>query len=331
YAMGLIHLWARLAARMPRLVNRVASLPGLSRIVKKIGGIHPERSVPRFAEYTFRDWFRRRGGSSAPGQRVLLWPDTFNNFFHPEVGRAAVGVLEAVGFQPALPESGLCCGRPLYDFGMLDRARSQLREILDALKDEIRAGTPVVGIEPSCVATFREELVNLFPHDDDARRLASQTWVLSEFLMEHATDADLGTLSGRTALLHGHCHHTSVLDFEAERLVLERLDLELDVLDSGCCGMAGSFGFKEDHYEVAQACGERALLPAVRQAGDAMVVTSGFSCREMIEQNDLPAPLHVAEVIHAALERDGRATPLAEDPHVPASVRKRLAASASAP
>ena len=180
---------------------------------------------------------------------------------------AAVRVLEHCGWRVDLPEKHLCCGRPLYDFGMLGRARALLRQILDTLRDEIRDGTVIVGLEPSCVATFRDELVGLFPHDMDARRLSEQTFMLGEFLAEYARDADLGSLQGEAALVHGHCHHTSVLDHSANLAVLDRLGLDYDVLDSGCCGMAGSFGFNEHHYDVAQACGERVLLHLVEGPG----------------------------------------------------------------
>ncbi len=307
YAMGLIHWWARLAQIAPRLVNRAARAPGLSTLIKKIGGVAVEREMPEFAEETFRDWFRRRGGSTVDGQRVLLWPDTFNNFFHPDIAKTTVEVLEGAGFRPVIPRAMLCCGRPLYDYGMLTMAKHLLRQILDELRDEIRAGTPVIGMEPSCVSTLRDELLNLFPHDKDAKRLSRQTYLLTEFLSEHASDADLGRLEGEKALVHGHCHHKSVLDFNTETALFDRLGLDYEVLDSGCCGMAGSFGFEEEHYEVSQACGERVLLPALRNAEPStLVITGGFSCREMIEQNHLPRPLHPAEVVHMAMERAGR-------------------------
>ena len=307
YAMGLIYWWARLARLAPGLVNRVARTPGLSTLVKRIGGIAPERELPEFAQQTFREWFRVRGASTVDGQRVIIWPDTFNNFFHPEIGRATVEVLEGAGFRPVIPEAMLCCGRPLYDYGMLTLAEHLLRQILDELRDEIRNGTPVVGMEPSCVSTFRDELVNLFPHDKDARRLSRQTYLLTEFLAEHAPEDLLGDLRGERAIVHGHCHHKAVLQFESETAILDRLQIDYDVLDSGCCGMAGSFGFEADHFDVSQACGERVLLPAIREADPrTLVITDGFSCREMIEQNRLRRPLHMAEVLHMAMERTGR-------------------------
>jgi FAD/FMN-containing dehydrogenase/Fe-S oxidoreductase len=324
FSMGLIYWAARLAAFAPDLVNWISETPGLSALVKKAAGIAPQRDLPLFAVQTFRDWARLRGPSTAAGPRVIVWPDTFNNSFHPDVGRATVEVLEGAGFHPVLPAAMLCCGRPLYDFGMLDLAKRQLRQVLDALRDEIRAGTPVVGMEPSCVAVFRDELVNLFPHDQDAQRLSAQTYMLSEFLAEFAPDVDLGNLRGESALLHGHCHHQSVLDFDPEGAILERIGVDYQLLDSGCCGMAGPFGFQEEHYHVAQACAERVLLPAIRESDPrTLVVTSGFSCREMVEQNRLRRPLHLAEVVHMAMERAGMLPTLARRPRTAALVDAR--------
>ncbi len=309
YAMGLIGLWARLAAKAPGLVNVVTHAPGIEPLLKRLAGIHPDRAIPRFARTTLKAWFRERekaGARAGAGERVILWPDTFNNHFHPDVGRAAVEVLEALGYRPTMPRAALCCGRPLYDHGFLGLAKRQLRQILDALRVDIRRGTPVIGLEPSCVATFRDELLAFFPDDPDARRLSENTFLLSEFLDREA-GLDLGTLPGEEALVHGHCHQKSVLDFDAQQRVLDRLEVRYQLLDSGCCGMAGAFGFEEEKYDVAQACGERVLLPAVRAADRrTLILTDGFSCREMLEQNGLRRPRHLAEVVHMALERDGR-------------------------
>jgi len=326
YALGLIYWWARVAQHVPRLVNALVSAPVLGTIARKLAGIHPDREVPTFATETFRAWFAARQPSTVEGRRVIIWPDTFNNFFRPDVGRAAVEVLEGAGFRPVMPAAMLCCGRPLYDYGMLTLAKHLLRQILDELRDEIRAGTLIVGMEPSCVATFRTELVELFPDDPDALQLSRQTYLLTEFLDEFAPDVDLGNLHGETAIVHGHCHHKAVLGFGSERAVLDRLGLQYDVVDSGCCGMAGPFGFEEDHFDVAQACGERVLLPAVRDADPGrMVITAGFSCREMIEQNGLRRPLHTAEVLHMAMGRNG----LLPTPSRPARSLQRRASRAA--
>ena len=330
YAMGLIGAWTRLAARAPGLANGLADAPGLRAVVKRLAGIHPDRSVPRLARTTFRRWYRDRGASAVDGPRVILWPDTFNDHFHPGVARAAAEVLEGLGLRPVLPPGRLCCGRPLYDHGFLGLARRQLAAILDALRDEIRRGTPVIGLEPSCVATLRDELLSFFPDDPDARRLARQSFLLTEYL-DRRPDLELGSLAGEKALVHGHCHHRAVLDFDAQQRVLDRIDVEHTVLDSGCCGMAGAFGFREEHYDVAQACGERVLLPAVRGADRrTMVLTDGFSCREMLEQNRLRRPRHSAELLHMALQRDGRLSSPAALPALAPATGPRPAAVALA-
>ena len=240
-------------------------------------------------------------GASAP--EVLLWADTFNNYFLPQTAKAAVEVLETAGFRVHVPRANLCCGRPLYDFGMLDRAERQLLEILDQLEPEIEAGIPVVGLEPSCMAVFRDELTNLFPQDARAQALSKQTFLLSEFLEQKlGAGATLPQLP-RKALLHGHCHHKSIMKMTAEESLLRRLGIDFTAPAPGCCGMAGSFGFHNEHYGISQSIGELELLPAVRQAPDDwLIIADGFSCREQIAQNTSRRALHVAEVLQMALQ-----------------------------
>ena len=207
-------------------------------------------------------------------------------------------VLERVGFEVALPPAGLCCGRPLYDWGFLDMAKRQLAQIIDALRDEIRAGTPIVGIEPSCVAVFRDELPNLLP-GDDAAKLSRQVFTLAEFL-EHA-NVELPRLD-ESVLFHGHCHQKAVMKTDAEMRVLSRMGARVDAPDSGCCGMAGAFGFEAKHYDVSVAAGERVLLPAVRAASDeTTVVMDGFSCREQVSRLTGRKPKHFAELVRDAM------------------------------
>ncbi len=233
---------------------------------------------------------------------VLLWADTFNNYFLPRTARAALEVLETAGYRVLVPTANLCCGRPLYDFGMLDRAERLLLEILDTLEPEIEAGIPVVGLEPSCVAVFRDELINLFPHDQRALALSRQTFLLSEFLEQQlGPNASLPQFH-RKALLHGHCHHKSIMKMTAEESLLRRLGIDFQSPAPGCCGMAGSFGFERDHYEISQAIGELELLPAVRNApADWLIIADGFSCREQIAQLTGRHALHLAEVLLLAL------------------------------
>jgi FAD/FMN-containing dehydrogenase/Fe-S oxidoreductase len=308
YAFGNIDFWARLASNAPGLVNITTQLPFLRDIAKLVAGIPSQRSIPALAPQTFKSWFRRHPPRHPDGPLVVLWPDTFNNYFLPNTAKAAVDVLESAGFRVELPEGNLCCGRPLYDFGMLDRAEDLLLRILDALAPEIEAGVPIVGLEPSCVAVFRDELCNLFPNDERARRLSRQTFLLSEFLESYKDLIPLPRLE-RKAVVHGHCHHKSVLQMNAEEAVLTRMGLDCQAPSPGCCGMAGSFGFEEDKYDVSMAIGELELLPAVRKAPpDWLVIANGFSCREQIAQGTDRQALHLAEVLQMALQ-EGPAGP----------------------
>lgn len=307
YAMGLIFRWARVASKAPRLANFVAQAPLLSVALKAVGGIDRRRPAPRFADETFVEWFSRRAPAPLPGptteRRVVLWCDTFTNYFEPEVARATLAVLEAAGFAVTVAGGSLCCGRPLYDYGMLDTAERLLEQLMDRLRPEIQAGVPVVGMEPSCVAVFRDELPELFPHDLDARRLSGQAQLLSEFLMRHAPDWQMPTLR-RRALVQGHCHQRAVMGLDADEEIMRRLGLDYEVLDSGCCGLAGSFGFERGQkYDVSVAAGERVLLPRVRQAEEStLVIADGFSCRTQIAHNTDRRALHLAQVIAMALE-----------------------------
>ncbi len=303
YAFGLIYWWARLASHAPGLVNLLTQTPVLRGLAKALAGAAPERRLPAFAPVPFKKWFfHRHEPLRTGGKKILLWPDTFNNYFHPATAQAAVEVLESAGYTVSVPIPSLCCGRPLYDFGMLGLARRQLRQILDVLRDDIQAGTPIVGLEPSCVAVFRDELTNLFPEDQDAQRLSRQTFLLGELLVQDREKLALPKLH-RQAIVHGHCHAKAVLRMGDVEKVLRDLGLDVEVLDSGCCGMAGSFGFEAgERYEVSMKCGEQVLLPAVRRAAeDTLIVADGFSCQEQIAQATGRRALHLAQVLQLAL------------------------------
>ena len=303
YAFGLIYWWSRLAALLPGVANFFTQTPGLGSAAKWVANIDQRRRIPPFARQTFRAWFRKRPSHHPNHPQVMLWPDTFNNYFHPETAKAAVAVLEDAGFQVVIPEKSLCCGRPLYDFGMLDQAKKQWEQILEALRPQIRAGLPLVGLEPSCTAAFRDELVNLLPHDEDARRLSQQTYTLAEFLQKKAPDYQPPHLP-RKAVVHSHCHHAAIMGVDAEKELLRQMDLDTEILDSGCCGMAGNFGFEAGRkYEVSTAVGELVLLPAVRRAAsDTLIIADGFSCREQIAQTTSRQAMHVAQVMQMALD-----------------------------
>ena len=300
YAFGNIDIWARLASVAPGLVNLTTQLPFLRDIAKLVAGIPRERSIPAFAPQTFRHWFNRREPKNINGEPVLLWPDTFNNYFIPDTAKAAVEVLESAGHRVVLPKANLCCGRPLYDWGMLDRAKKLLLTIFGALETEIKQDISIVVLEPSCAAVFRDELLSLFPKDDRARALSQQTFLLSEFLEQKAKHFQLPKLA-RKALVHGHCHHKSVMRMTDEESVLRKMEIDFHAPAPGCCGMAGSFGFEADKYETSIAIGELELLPAVRKADpDCLVIANGFSCREQIRQCNGRQALHLAEVIQMA-------------------------------
>jgi len=302
YTMGLIMVHARLAQHVPRLANFLTSAPGIGRVIKRLGGISPKREMPPFAHETFKSWFEGRGEVNPNADPVLLFPDTFNNYLHPEPMKAATRVLEAAGYRVVVPQAALCCGRPLYDYGMLDTAKLFWRRMLSQLQPQLRAGVPVVGLEPSCVAAFRDELPNLMPKDLDAKRLAGLVLTLAEFLEEHAADWDVPQLR-RRAIVHGHCHQEAVMGMSAEQKLYERMGLDFEILDSGCCGLAGSFGFERGHHEISVEIGEQRLLPAVREAGEStLIVSDGFSCKTQIEQLSERRALHTAQLLEMALD-----------------------------
>jgi Fe-S oxidoreductase/FAD/FMN-containing dehydrogenase len=304
-AMGQIFRWTEIASRDPDLANMITQTPGISSIVKAAAGLTQSRKLPAFARETFRSWFERRARDqreqNARRPSVILWADTFNNHFFPHTAQAAVEVLESAGYRVHVPSQHLCCGRPLFDYGFLDQAKSQLKDILEGLRPDIAAGTPVVVLEPSCASVFRDELTNLFPNDEGANRLRQQTVTLAEFL--NKVNYQPPTLK-RKALLHGHCHQKALFGMKNEQRLLSRMGLDFELLDSGCCGLAGSFGYEEKHYDISMKIGERVLLPRVRAADrDTLIVTDGFSCREQIMHGTPRHAMHLAEVIQMAMHQ----------------------------
>ena len=296
YLFGFMDKWAAMASIAPGLANLPMSTPGLRSLVKAVAGVAPQRTLPAFARQNFRSQYRK--ATTGIGDAVMLWPDTWNNYFHPSVLTAAHEVLSKAGFAVEVPRAHVCCGRPLYDFGFLDQARDYLRNILDRFAAKIDAGLPVVMLEPSCASVFRDELLNFFPRDLRAQRLASQTFLLSEFLKKKAPAYTPPDLQGRTIVLHGHCHQKALMGMGDEVSLLKATNAKVDMLDSGCCGMAGPFGFEKDKFAVSQTLGERVLMPAVRAASaQTIVVTDGFSCREQIRQNSPRQAVHLAEVL----------------------------------
>ncbi len=309
YALGLIPVWARLGALAPGLVNTALRMPGVANLGKLAAGVAQPRKAPAFAKQTFRDWFA--GHRSPPAdETVLLWPDTWTNHFEPEIGIAAVEVLEDAGLGVRIPGREMCCGRPLYEFGMVPTAKRWLRRIVDDLQPDIAAGTKVVVLEPSCLSVFSDELVNLFPGDADARRLRMQSHTLAQTLQR--TGYQPPPLH-RRVLLQRHCHQSAVLSSDADDTMLAALGVEVDRPDTGCCGMAGAFGYERgEKYQVSIGAGERVLLPAVRDAApDTAILADGFSCRSQISHDTPRRGLHLAQLIQLA-KTHGTQGPAAE-------------------
>ena len=303
-----IHELAKIGAAVPHLANALSQAPVLGALARRTLKIHPARELPRFAARTFRSWFARRDGGAngragdadTNTREVVLFPDTFNNFFDPEVAIAATEVLERAGFRVMIPPDDLCCGRPLYDAGMFDRARWRLEQAMGTLAPLLDRGAALVGLEPSCLLTFRDELPSLFPADPRAATLAARAMLLDEFLSREAPGYAAPTLKGR-ALVHGHCHQKSLAGMKGEMAILGGIGgLKIEAPDAGCCGMAGPFGYGTERFEVSRAIAERVLIPAVRQsAPDTMIVADGFACRTQI-RHFCPErrPLHLAQLLN---------------------------------
>jgi FAD/FMN-containing dehydrogenase/Fe-S oxidoreductase len=294
YAMGLIFFWNRIAQFVPGLVNFLTHTNPFMWLLKKIGGLAPERDIPRYASTPFRKSFRDR---ASHGKRVLLWTDSFNNYFHPHVLSSLDETLERLGFHVSLAGKNLCCGRPLYDYGMLKLAKKMLVKIMTELKEDIEAGTPIIFAEPSCLAVFKDELVQLFPNEQEALRLSQQCFTLAEFLQHEKLEFDLSKVSSEKFMFHGHCHHKSLDGEDSDKWLLSKLG-ETEILKTGCCGMAGSFGFEAgEKYEVSMAVANKDLIPKIKGRKDETLVADGFSCREQVKQILGHYPLHTAEVV----------------------------------
>lgn len=306
--MGRIGEWAPWAARFPRFTNFMTSAPGLAAVGKWVAGVAQARELPKFATRTYRQIARRSPQTEldarSPGdvKKVILWVDTFNDHFTPEIAQAATDVLTQMGWHVVLPKNRLCCGRPLYDFGLLDRARELLTTILDDLGEDIAAGVPLVGLEPGCLSVFKDELLKQFPDHALATQLSAQTFLFSDFVARQPFDWP--TLPA-DVIVHGHCHQKALFGMQGDTALLNKLGVKWKLLDTGCCGMAGSFGFNDEHHALSERIGEDTLFPAVRAAAAAnaetIVLTNGFSCREQIEQGTGQHAMHIAQLAQRAL------------------------------
>ncbi|GAA1005840.1 lactate dehydrogenase [Acrocarpospora pleiomorpha] len=301
YSMGWLPLLSRVAARTPRLVNAVTS-SRLAPLLKKAGGIAAQREIPRFAERTFLDWFRARD-PRGDGHRgpVLLWVDSFNNHFSPQVLQAGVVVLEHAGYRVQVPRGTQCCGLTWITTGQLGIARRVAARTTRALTEVVDRGIPVVGLEPSCTAALKTDLPDLLADDPVARGLADAISTFAELLTQRTPGWKPPRIEV-TSLSQTHCHQHATSGFGADAALLAAAGVDNQVLDSGCCGLAGNFGFEDGHYDVSIAAGEQVLLPAVRAAApDTVVLADGFSCRTQIAQATDRTATHVAELIATRL------------------------------
>ena len=337
YIFGFADRLARWGSITPALTNAILTGPVTSPLIKRIAGVARERELPRLAARSYQrqrnslsagkssaeeltsgpkgpdERAEMNVGAKAPtyqprtyqartypaGAHVVLWPDTWNNYYHPQTLAAAETVLREAGFEVIVPRGHICCGRPLYDFGHLDAARRYLADVLDHMAPHIDAGRPFIFLEPSCASVFKDELPELFPKDTRATRMRELVWLLADWLAAEAPDFATGRLKGAHILVHGHCHHKAVFGGPKKEIALLRqAGAVVDVIEAGCCGMAGPFGFEADKFEVSKTIAGQGLLPAVEAAGPmTIVVADGFSCREQIMQLGHRRAMHFAEVL----------------------------------
>jgi len=314
YIFGFADQLARYGSLAPGLTNAILTGPLTSPIIKRIAGVAAERQLPRLAPRSFQKSRRRSiptaDGSTlatvreaqSPGRPVLLWPDTWNNYYHPATLSAADSVLTAAGFTAQSPTGHICCGRPLYDFGLLDSARSYLADVLSHVATEIDAGLPFIFLEPSCASVFKDELLQFFPNNARAKRLSENVWLLADFLATHAPSFAPASLPGAQILVHGHCHHKAVFGGPANEIaLLGKTGASVNLIEAGCCGMAGPFGFEAGKIGVSKTIASQGLLPAVEASSpQTILVADGFSCREQIAQLTGRTALHFAEVLAIA-------------------------------
>ncbi|GAA2614527.1 FAD-linked oxidase C-terminal domain-containing protein [Actinomadura fulvescens] len=302
YSMGWLPLWSRVVTAVPgaaRFANAALRRRPVAALAKRLAGVEPRREMISFAEKTLAAWFRGRPRHDGP--KVVLWPDTFTAFHTPETGRAAVEVLEALGYRVLLPPGPVCCGLTWHSTGQLKITKRVLARTLDVLEPALAAGLPVIGLEPSCTVMLRDEAPELLPDDPRARLLAERVTTLAEVVAGHDGEWPFRRLDA-AAVSQVHCHQEAKGSYDADRAVLERLGVETDVIGAGCCGLAGDFGFQRGHWEVSQACAERELYPKVREAADGtLILADGFSCRTQVAQGTGRRGLHLAEVLRRAL------------------------------
>jgi Fe-S oxidoreductase len=317
FTMGWMPYLMRITERIPfafRLINRIESFRPIEELTKRLGGIETKRRMITFAPQPLTAWFRRRHSSSAEAEdtreSVVIWPDTFTNFSADAPGKAAVDVLEAMGYRVLMPMGNVCCGLTWHSTGQLDMTKKILRDTLDVMEPLLRAGYPVIGLEPSCTVMLQDEITQLLPDDDRAALVSKLTQTLGAFATKHLKDGKpwpFGELSGGggqpvEALCQVHCHQKSALGYDPELGIMEKLGVNTTVIGGGCCGLAGNWGFEPGHYDISQTLGERELFPAIRNASEGtLVLADGFSCRTQIAQGTSADGVHLAQIMRKAL------------------------------
>lgn len=320
--MGWLPVLARfmnLLPGVPALTNAAMRITPLQKTVMKLGGVETQRDMITFAHKPLAAWFKDRaeshGQDLSPGDdpagrsSVVLWPDSWTNFMSDGPGKAAVEVLEALGYRVLMPMGNVCCGMTWHSTGQLDALKREVSRTLNVMQPLLDAGYPVVGLEPSCTVMLQEEITELLPNDPRAKELSERTMTLGSFVanhLENGGDWPFHTLEVQgnptQAVCQVHCHQKSMLGYDPELKVLEKLGVAVDMVGGGCCGLAGNFGFEPGHMEVSQALGERELFPKIRAATDGtLVLADGFSCRTQISQGTDAEGLTLAEVLRAAL------------------------------
>jgi Fe-S oxidoreductase len=292
-----------MASFMPSLANSMMSRPAVRKALDRYVGIDARRKMPPIAQQTFESWFRKRKNTErrTDNRNVVLFHDTFINFNYPDVGKAATLLMEAAGYHVEIAERQ-CCGRPMISKGLPEEARENARFNVGKLQPFVEAGFSIVGCEPSCVLTFRDEYPDLLKgHAVDD--VAKASFLLEEFIVREKQSGRWKlefTRKAEKALIHGHCHEKALI---GSRYLKEAMALAYSVeeIDSGCCGMAGSFGFEKEHYDVSMAIGSRRLFPAVEKNKDAIIVAPGVSCRQQVEHATGRKVLHPAEALMLAL------------------------------
>jgi FAD/FMN-containing dehydrogenase/Fe-S oxidoreductase len=297
YVFGFADKIARMGSLTPALTNLVLNAPITSPLIKYIVGVAQERKMPQLAKRSFKD--SRPTAIAGKGERVVLWADTWNNYYHPQTLSAAESVLVQAGFQVETTKGHICCGRALYDFGLLPTAKSYMATVLDRIAPQIEAGLPFIFLEPSCASIFKDEALELFPNDPRAQKMSTLVWLLADWLAAEAPDWVKGRLNGANVILHGHCHHKAVFGGPKNEIaLLRKAGATVEMIESTCCGMAGPFGFEADKIEVSKAIANLNLIPAVKAAAETtIIVADGFSCREQISQLSTREGLHFAEIL----------------------------------